>query len=126
MRLKNLGSLGCVLLAVLTISAQANAPQTDPISGNWGADGNTLLELNYDGKGSVSGTTHWGSADNSSPIKTGTFDPKTNALKLEGEAKRPDGTTVQYVIEGKLNKDTLSGTYRFGNDKGDFTFKKTY
>ena len=48
------------------------------------------------------------------PIKAGTFDSKTGALKLEGEAKRPDtGATGNYVIEGKLEKDTLAGTFTF-------------
>jgi hypothetical protein len=58
-------------------------------------------------------------------IESGTFDPETTALKLEGEAKRPDnGAAGKYVIEGKLDKDTLAGTFTFDERHGNFRFTK--
>jgi hypothetical protein len=107
---------------------QAASQPTDPISGNWGADGQTFLELKLDAGNAVSGTVIWRdgpSQESRAPIKTGTFDPKTGAVKLEGEAKRPDtGATANYAIEGKLEKATLAGTFVFDDRKGNFTFTR--
>jgi hypothetical protein len=55
---------------------------------------------------------------------TGSFDAKTGALKLEGDGTRPDGVAVAYVIEGKIEQDTVTGTFKFGDARGEFTFKK--
>jgi hypothetical membrane protein len=75
---------------------------------------------------SVSGTTVWrdGSYEHSAAIKTGSFEAKTSVLKLEGEAKRPDGMVVEYAIEGKIQGDTVTGTFKFGDHGGEFTFKR--
>jgi uncharacterized protein (DUF2147 family) len=117
-----------VLLCAFLAAAQSGGTAEDPISGNWGAQGKTFFELKFDGKRDVSGTTIWRKGPNQetrSAIKTGTFDPKTGALTLTGEARRPDnGEVVQFVIDGKLDKDALTGSYRFANDKGEFRFTK--
>lgn len=116
-----------VLLGVVPASAQTRAETRDPVTGNWGSDGLTYLELKFDGKSSVSGTTIWrmgSSYEHRAAIKAGTFDAKTGILKLEGEGKRPDGVAVAYVIEGKIEKDTVTGTFKFGDDGGEFTFKR--
>jgi hypothetical protein len=122
-----LASLFCGVLLYASWPA-AQAPTADPISGNWGRDGMTYLELKFDGKRSVTGTTIWRSGPDSperrNPIKTGTFDPKSGALKLEGEGERPDGSSAAYVIEGTLEKDTLSGTFQFGDRNGAFSFTR--
>jgi hypothetical protein len=105
-----------------------SAPQAaDPISGNWGSDDQTFLQLKLGAGNAVSGTVFWRgpSQETSGPIKTGTFDPATGALRLEGEAKRPDtGATANYTIDGRLEKDTLAGTYRFDDRKGSFSFTR--
>ncbi|MFB3852828.1 MAG: hypothetical protein ACE148_03270 [Vicinamibacterales bacterium] len=102
---------------------------SDPITGAWGAEGRTFLELKFDGKRTVSGTTIWrgdGYKESKSEIKTGTFDPDTRILRLEGEAKRPDnGEVAAYVIEGKLSEEgILSGTYSFAGHEGTFSFTR--
>jgi hypothetical protein len=81
------------------------AQPADPVSGNWGSDGATFLELKFDGKRTVTGTAIWrgGGQTVRTPIKNGTFDVKTRALKLEGEGKRPDGVSGTYVIEGIID-----------------------
>lgn len=74
------------------------------------------------------GTVIWRngpSQESRGSIESGTFDPETTALKLEGEAKRPDnGAAGKYVIEGKLDKDTLAGTFTFDERHGNFRFTK--
>jgi len=57
-------------------------------------------------------------------IRTGTFDVKTGALGLEGEARGPDGAVVAYVIEGTIDHDTVAGTFTFGGGERRFAFKK--
>ena len=107
--------------------AQTGAETKDPVTGKWGVDGRTNLDLKFDGKSTVSGTTIWyqrNSYEHRAAIKAGRFDAKTGALKLEGEGKRPDGVVVAYVIEGKIEKDTVTGTFKFGDDGGAFTFKR--
>ena len=121
-------SISCfVLLTVATAIAQTGAETKDPVTGKWGSDGFTNLELKFDGKSSVSGLTVWRNGnryEQRAAIKTGSFDAKTGALKLEGEGTRPDGVAVAYLIEGKVENDTITGTFKFGTDGGQFTFKK--
>lgn len=120
--------IGCfVLLTAVATIAQTGAETTDPVTGTWGSDGLTYLDLKFDGKTRVSGTTIWRQGSRyeyRAAIQAGSFDAKTGALKLEGEGKRPDGVTVAYVIEGTVEKDTVTGTFKFGDDRGEFTFKR--
>jgi len=53
-----------------------------------------------------------------------TFDPKTGALKLEGEGPGRDGVMTKWVIDGRLVDGALMGDYAMGNDKGGFRFTK--
>lgn len=114
------------------VTGKAAAPTTapaagDPLSGDWGSDGVTYLELKFDGKSAVTGTVIWriGEHQERAPIRTGSFDTATGALKLEGEAKRPDnGVTASYAIEGKVDKQTVSGTFKFDDRTGSFTFTR--
>jgi hypothetical protein len=116
---------GALLIAVAAL-AQTGTEAKDPVTGKWGSDGLTFLDLKFDGRSRVSGTTVWrmGNYEHEAPIRTGSFDLKASTLKLEGQAKRPDGSTAEYVIEGKVDGDTVSGTFKFGGDGGEFTFKR--
>ena len=114
--------LGCALAA-----AQKAAAPNDPVSGQWGADGLTYLDLKLDDKSAVTGTAYWRSDGKEvarSEIKNGTFDPTKSALKLQGEVKRPDGTLAPFAIDGTIDKDTISGTFKVGDQRGDFSFKR--
>ena len=117
--------IACCLLVLPPVVAQEAA---DPVTGNWGEDGVPFLELKHDGQGVVTGTVVWrhraSGYENRVPITTGTFDAKTRVVKLEGDAKTPDGEPAQYVIEGTIDKNTISGTYKLGERSGQFTFTK--
>jgi hypothetical protein len=116
-----------LLLSISTMFAQGGGAPNDPVSGNWGMDGQTFFELKFDGTRSVSGTAIWrhgGSDEQRTAIKIGTFDPQSGALKLTGEVKRPDGAVVPFVIEGKVENNTVAGTFDVGGDKGDFRFTR--
>jgi hypothetical protein len=116
----------CLLLLVAPAFAQAGGAASDPVTGNWGALGFTFLELQFDGKGHVSGTTIWrlpGENEQRAAIKTGTFDARTGVLRLTGEASR-NGKKVKYLIEGTIKDDALTGTSKLGGEKKTLTFTR--
>ncbi|HXW05344.1 MAG TPA: hypothetical protein VD833_08935 [Vicinamibacterales bacterium] len=116
----------CTIAAVVMLVAAARAQTTDELSGRWGAEGATFLDLAFDGKGGVSGTVFWRAGGQAvrTPVRKGSFRPDTRTLRLEGEGPRPDGTVRGYVIEGVLAGDTISGRYSIGDDSGEFTFSR--
>src|SRR5262249_57366303 len=88
MKMRSLLFVWLVLLSSISMFAQSSGASADPLTGTWKVeDGSGGLALKFDGKGVVSGLVN---PSSSSPgeIKTGTFDPKTGALKLEGEIDR--------------------------------------
>ena len=100
MKLRSLLLVCFILLSAASMAAQSPGAAADPVSGTWKLDnGSGGLELKFDGKGAVSGLVNPSSAS-PGEIKSGTFDPKTGALKLEGDIKGPDGVVHQFVIEG--------------------------
>lgn len=115
-----------ILMCVPSMVAQNNAAR-DPVSGVWGDPDGPGFDLKFDGTHAVSGTIRIvnQARKSTAPIKTGTFDPTTGALKLEGDAKGPDGVSASFVIEGKIAEDTVTGTYKFAeNAQGEFTFTR--
>jgi hypothetical protein len=114
------------LLIVAVAFAQEGKRTSDPVTGTWGANGMPFLELKYDGTTTVTGTAIWrhDQDEQRTAIEAGTFDRQTGALTLSGSAKNRSGQTVRYVIEGKVQGDTVSGTYRVGEEKGEFTFTR--
>jgi hypothetical protein len=125
MKLRTLSIVCCVVLLRASAAVQSSAA-ADPVSGNWGSDGVTFLELKFDGKQTVSGTAIWrgDGQERRTPIKTGTFDAKTGALKLEGEGIRPDGVSGRYVIEGTVKEETITGSFTYGDRNGTFKFTR--
>jgi hypothetical protein len=115
-------AVGCALVCAASLSAHQGGAASDPVTGSWGGAGLTFLELQFDGKSAVSGTVIFhrpGLPDQRAAIKTGTFDTRTGALKLSGEADR-DGKTVQYVVEGKIAQDVLTGRSSLGGERKAF------
>jgi peptidase M50-like protein len=97
------------------------------LSGIWGHNELPFLELTFDGSQHVSGTTYWRARGRTAraAITDGTFDPRTNALRLEGDAPSLDGDgQSHYVIEGVLDREALSGTYQCGSLEGSFIFTR--
>jgi hypothetical protein len=84
--------------------------------------------LKFDGDAAVTGTAYFYIDDNqpkyTSTIKTGTFNPKSGALKLDGDFKGPNDAVIQYVIEGQLEQDALKVKFAIGGDTGSLTMKK--
>jgi hypothetical protein len=120
MRLTILGAL----LSLVILPAAAQTP--DPLSGKWGSDGATFLDLKYDGRGGITGTAIWrgGGKERPAPITNGTFDPKTGALTIEGNGEGPDGRKGAFRIDGVVTGDVMRGKYTFAGTDGDFAFDR--
>ena len=116
-----------IAVFVASAAAQSATKPDDPISGQWGTNGLTFLDLKFDGDRTLTGTVYWrhDSDVQQSEIKSGSFDTKTNAFAIEGEAPYPpNGPAAKYLIKGKVDKDTIAGTYKVGDNTGEFTFTK--
>jgi hypothetical protein len=112
---------------VVSALAQGSDPLSGAWSGDWGpnaADRNTVtLELKWDGKvltGNITGGTN---VSKPIPIQKGTFDAKTGAVHMQADVQSR-GATVHYVIDGKVEKNSMSGSWNHDNRKGDFKLTK--
>ncbi len=121
----------CVLLSATSMFAQSTdaKAKADPISGTWkgelvpqnASSGMPVtMELKLDGKNAVTGTVS--GFPNPAEVKTGTFDPKTGALKLQ-LGKKGDGA-VLLTLEGSVVKGTATGRFT-GEDTGEFKIVKS-
>jgi hypothetical protein len=118
-----------ILLAALTaspaLSQSRGAP--DAISGTW--TGTLMLsaskgtpvtfQLKFDGKSAVSGT--FTGLPNPGDVKSGTFDPKSGALKLQ--LGKQGAVDVLLSLDGKVVKGIATGQFT-GEASGDFKLEK--
>ena len=118
----------CVLLSATSLFAQSRGATADPLSGTWAGELvrqnasdpiPVTMELTFDGKSAVTGTVS--GLPNPADVKTGTFDPKTGALKLQ-LGKKGEGA-VLLVLEGTVVKGTATGRIS-GQSTGDFKITK--
>src|SRR5262245_44560460 len=126
--------LVCLLFSLAVAGSCAAAEETpvsgDPLTGTWVGefgpafyDRNTItLELKWDGKsltwsvrpGNPAGRMY--RSFESFPIQNASFDSATGTIKFEATFQ-PRGR--HYFIEGKLKRNTLSGTYNRPDEKKD-------
>ena|SRR5437667_3504427 len=128
MRPRVLALLSLLACLVLVMTAFAQDPISGTWSGTWGpnpSDRNDVtLALKFDGKavtGNVTGGTNVAAAI---PIRKGTFDEKTGAVHMEADNTDRRGQTVHFVIDGKVDKGTMTGTWNHDVRKGDFKITK--
>jgi hypothetical protein len=121
-------SMFCLLVSASPVLAQARGAKgakTDAISGTWTGElvlertRSITLELKFDGKSTVTGT--FAGLPNPGDVKTGTFDPKTGALKLDVGIKGDN--TVRLSFVGQVVKDKATGTVT-GEASGEFKIAK--
>jgi hypothetical protein len=129
MRLRVLASFAVVacLLMVISVFAQGSDPLSGTWTGDWGpspSDRNDVtLVLKWDGKALTGNVTAGTNVSAPIPIQKGTFDPKTGAVHMEADAMSR-GRSVHYVIDGKVEKNTMTGSWNHDNRKGDFKITK--
>jgi hypothetical protein len=121
----------CVLMSAPSVFAQSRDAKAkpDPITGTWTGElapqnaprrMPVTMELKFDGKKAVSGTVS--GLPNPADVKSGTFDPKTGALKLELGKKGE--TEVLLVLDGTVVKGTATGKVTGEGAGGDFKIAK--
>ena len=122
MKIKILGVVCFTLVATLAMA------QMDPLSGTWTGDwgpsardrNDVTVELKWD-DGKLSGVVNPG--PNAVELMNASFDADTGMVKMEAEAPGRGGT-YHYMIEGKVEGNTMTGSWNHDNRTGDFTITK--
>jgi ribosomal protein S18 acetylase RimI-like enzyme len=86
------------------------------ITGRWGKPTEVLLDIVVEPDGTVRGVANPGTQD--AKIRRGHFNAATGAVHLEGEHARPDGVTLPFLIDGRLDGRTLRLNYQYGEIRG--------
>jgi hypothetical protein len=90
-------------------------------SGDYGPDADRRERIRVDLRwedSNLRGTVHAGAR--SLDLTSASFQPESGAIKMEFDAQGNNGQTVHYTIEGKVESDTMSGTWRHPSQSGDF------
>jgi hypothetical protein len=123
------GFLAALLVLSGCSSTTTSTAAADPISGTWVGEWGpspsrqteVTVELKWDG------TTLKGTVDpDRTPfeLSKASFDPKTNAVRMELDGPNSRREMVHYVIEGKVTGTTMSGTFDRAGEKGTFKIHK--
>jgi hypothetical protein len=120
-----------VLAGVFAVGVCAPALNAadDPLSGTWTGDwgpsaadrNQVVVELKWDGK-NLTGTVNPG--PNAVELQKATFVSKTGAIHFEADTKNRRGNPIHYIIDGKVDGKTMTGTWGHDNRKGDFKITK--
>ena len=123
--------LACIITCSIGIVAGfAQSGGGDPLSGLWSGDwgpserdrNQVTVALKWDGK-ALSGMVNPGTSSEVRLDKT-TFDPATNAVHMEAHVQARGGRMFHYIIDGKVQNGTMTGTWNHENVKGDFKITK--
>src|ERR1700733_5212526 len=124
--------LVCLAIALPVLALQrGNDPLTGTWTGDWGPsaeDRNTVsVDLKWDGK-ALSGVVHSINPQKADvKLQKATFDPNSGRIHMEAEPiSTRSGSVVHFVIDGKLTKGSMSGSWDHGGPgkKGDFKLTK--
>lgn len=128
MRFRVLTTVSLMACLVFALSVFAQDPISGTWSGDWGPSANdrndVTLALKFDGKAVTGNVTGGTNVSTAIPIQKGTYDDKTGAVHMEAESKDRRGQTVRFVIDGKVDKGAISGTWNHDARKGDFKITK--
>ena len=125
-------ALTFVLLLVMVLLPACSSPtpksEVDPLTGRWEGEWgpspdrqtNVVLELKWDGT-MLTGTVNPGGR--AMELGKSSFNPKTNAISMELDARDVSGEPDHYSIQGTVEGKEMSGTWT--RNKGAGTFKIT-
>jgi len=122
--------LVCCAICLATVAfAFAAQPAQDLLSGTWTGDwgpspsdrNQVTVELKWDGQ-NVTGIINPG--PNPVTLKNSTFDPKTGDVHFEADVVGRRGDNLHYVVNGKIDQNTMAGTWDHTSRKGDFKLTK--
>jgi len=119
------------MLVCLTIAVSVGAAQNamDPLTGTWAgdwgpsaADRNAVtVELKWGGN-VLTGTVNPG--PDAVELQKCTFDAETGAVHMEADATDRRGNAIHYMIDGKVEDGTMTGSWNHDNREGDFKITK--
>jgi hypothetical protein len=125
------GRIAVLLVLMLLFGRVDRAQQppgtADPISGTWGIGGRTLLDLTLDGTGAVTGTAFFTQGETRAvlPIRAGSFELSSGALKLEGDVTLPGAAGASaWVIQGTLDNALLRVAFTLGASRGELSLTR--
>jgi hypothetical protein len=128
MRLKVLVFLSVVACLGVTLAVFAQDPLTGTWSGDWGpnpGDRNEVtLVLKWDGKALTGNVTGGTNVSSPIPLQKTSFDEKTGTVHLEADSKDRRGQTVRFIIDGKVDKGAMTGSWNHDSRRGDFKINK--
>ncbi len=115
-------AMALLLVAACTSKpASSNEPPGGKWSGDYGPDADhrdpVTLELRWEGA-DLRGVV--GAGPRSMDLSKASFKPETGAISLEFDAQGNGGQTVHYTIEGKVEGNTMTGTWTRDAQRGDF------
>ncbi len=127
--MKNLRIAILTTFVLVSIAVAATTAADDPLSGTWTGDwgpsardrNQVTVELKWDGK-ALTGNVNPG--PNAVEIKNATFDPQSGAIHMEADATSRRGSQIHYMIDGKVEGDTMTGSWSHDNREGDFKITK--
>jgi len=101
--------------------AVAGDPPAGRWSGDYGPDADRRerisVELRWEGS-DLRGVVQPGMRD--LEIVKASFKPETRAITMEFDAQGNNGQTIHYIIEGKVEGNTMSGSWHHDDQVGDF------
>ena len=119
-------SFSCLSLCLALIVPSGMA-QSDPLSGTWTGDWGfpnhrnpVTVELRWDGS-ALTGTVNPG--PNALELSTASFNPETGEVVLEADAPF-HGAVAHYIFAGKVEGNTMMGSWKHDNVEGDFKVTK--
>ncbi len=130
LRLVSLMSVLLCLAIGLSVSGQGKkAGASDPVTGTWAGDwgpstsdrNQVSVDLKFDGKALTGNVMPPGQSPIA--IQKGTFNAQTGAVHMEADAPGRGGT-LHFVIDGKLDKNVMTGSWNHDRSKGDFKITK--
>ena len=122
--------LACLTAAIPMLAQRGTAP-ADPLTGTWSGDwgpspqdrNRVTVELKWDGK-ALTGIVRTENRPEVT-LSNSSFDAATRTVKMEAEANNPrSGAKMKYVIEGKLDGSSMSGSWNHDAVRGDFKLSK--
>jgi hypothetical protein len=121
---RNIVCLAIFSFLVAACASKAMSSEKPP-AGNWSGDygpdserrESIRVELRWEND-NLRGVVYAG--PRSIEISKASFKPETGAIALEFETQGNNGQPVRYTIEGKVEGNTMKGTWRHDDQRGDF------
>ena len=121
----------CLALVFVSLGACSSKPviSNDAPSGTWSGDygpnsdrrDSITVDLRWEDT-NLRGAVHTGAR--SLPLTKASFQPGTGAITMEFDAQGNGGQTVHYAIEGKVDGNTMTGSWTHDSQRGDFKVTK--